>query len=170
MTKHDKAIRNYFTGNLVSYVYKDELLQHVLNNKNSGLTFVSPSVAEGVDFKYDAARAQIILKRPTPNIGNPYVNAQYKGNSAFGIPKDPNYLDRVTYIEMMQMYGRIMRAEDDWGVTIVYDQAIAKSFNSLLSPRGARRVKELGLDYFVSAIKGRPDTYGFPIFDWPFNE
>lgn len=168
IAKNDKAIRNDVTGKLVSYVYKDELLQHIFNNKNSGLTFVSPSVAEGVDFKYDVARAQIILKRPTPNIGDPYVNAQYKGNSMFGIPRDPNYLDRVTYIDMMQMYGRIMRAEDDWGVTIVYDQAIAKSFNSLLSPRGARRVQELGLDYFVSAIKGRPDTYGFPIFDWPF--
>lgn len=168
IAKNDKAIRNEVTGKLVSYVYKDELLEHMFNHKNSGLTLVSPSVAEGVDFKYDIARAQIILKRPTPYLGDPYVNAQYKGNPAFGIPRDPNYLDRVTYIDIMQMYGRIMRAEDDWGVTIVYDQAITKSFNSLLSQRGARRVKELGLDYFVSAIKGHSDDYGFPVFTLPF--
>jgi len=168
IAKNDKPIRNELTGHTTSFIYKDELLQHIMTHPNSGLTFVSASVNEGVDFKYDIARAQIILKRPTPNIMAPYVNSQYKGNPAFNVPKDPMFLDRVTYTDMVQMYGRIMRANDDWGVTIIYDQAIAKSFNMLLSPRGTWRIRELGLDYFVSAIKGGVDHYGFPRFDWPF--
>lgn len=166
--KNDRLIRNEVTGKATQFIYKDELLQYLINHKNSGLTLVTASMAEGVDLKYDIARAQIIMKRPTPSLGDPYVSSQYKGNPAFGIPKDPNFLDRVTYTDMMQMYGRIMRAEDDWGITIVYDQAIAKAFNSLLSSRGSRRVQELGLDYFVSAIKGGVDRNGFPYFDWPF--
>lgn len=168
LAANDMPIRNECTGHTTSFIYKDELLQYIMTNPNSGLTFVSASVNEGVDFKHDIARAQIILKRPTPNIMAPYVNAQYKGNPAFNVPKDPMYLDRATYTDMIQMYGRIMRAEDDWGVTIVFDQAIAKTFNTLLSRRGAWRIRELGLDYFISAIKGGVDHNGFPYFDWPF--
>ncbi len=167
--KNDRIIRNEITGKSTQFIYKDELLQHLINHKNSGLTLVTASMAEGVDLKYDIARAQIILKRPTPSLGDPYVNSQYKGNPTFGIPKDPNFLDRATYTDMMQMYGRIMRAKDDWGVTVVYDQAIAKAFGYLLSSRGRQRVQELGLDYFVSAIKGGLDRNGFPYFDWPFD-
>ena len=168
LAKNDFPIRNEMTGYSTSFVYKDELLQYIMNHPNSGLTFVSASVNEGVDFKYDIARAQVILKRPTPNIGDPYVKAQYKGNPTFNVPKDPTYLDRATYTDMMQMYGRIMRAQDDWGVTVIFDQAITKSFNTLLSSRGAWRVRNLGLDYFVSAIKGGVDRNGFPYFNWPF--
>lgn len=166
--KNDKAIRNEVTGKLTQFVYKDELLQHLINHQNSGLTLVSASMAEGVDLKYDIARAQIILKRPIPNIGDPYIHSKYKGNPDFGIQKDPNFLDRVVYTDMMQMYGRIMRAEDDWGITVIYDQSITKSFNTILMSRMQWRVKELGLDYFVSAIKGGLDRNGFPYFDWPF--
>ena len=168
IAKNDKPIRNEKTGHVTSFIYKDELLQYIMTHPNSGLTYVSASVNEGVDFKYDIARAQIILKRPTPNIKAPYVNAQYKGNPAFNVPKDPMYLDRATYTDIVQMYGRVMRAQDDWGVTIIFDQAIAKSFNTLLSRRGAWRIGELGLDYFISAIKGGVDHNGFPYFDWPF--
>ena len=165
--KH-QPIRNKHTGHVTSFIHKDEILQYMYNHPNSGTTLVSPSVAEGVDFKHDIARAQIILKRPTPNIGDPYVNSQYKGNPTFNIPRDPGYIDRATYTEMMQMYGRIMRAQDDWGITIIYDQAIIKPFSKLLMPRSSMLVKKLGLDYLVSAIKGGIGDGGKPYYDWLF--
>jgi Rad3-related DNA helicase len=168
--KNDGAITNDVTRKVTSFIYKDELLQHFFRNPNSGLTLVSSSVNEGVDYKHDIARAQIILKRPTPSLGDPYVMSNYKGNPTFNIPRDPNFLDRSTYTDIMQMYGRIMRAEDDWGATIIYDQALAKAFTTLLSKRGSYRIRELGLDYLVSAIKGGIGDDGFPVFDWPFNK
>jgi Rad3-related DNA helicase len=114
--KNDRQIRNKRTGHITNFIYKDELLQHLFRHPNEGITMVSASLNEGVDLKYDIARAQIILKRPIPSLGDPYVMSKYRGNPAFNIPKDPNYLDRAVYTDMMQMYGRVMRSEDDWGV------------------------------------------------------
>jgi len=166
--KNDKSIKNKITHHVTNFIHKDEILQYLFRHPNEGITFVSASVNEGVDFKYDTARIQIILKKPIPSLGDPYVMSKYKGNETFNISKDPNYLDRAVFTDMIQMYGRIMRAEDDWGITITFDQSIAKSMTYMLSKNGMKRVKELGIDYFVSAIRGGIGKDGFPIFDWPF--
>lgn len=170
LSQNSMPIRNSVTGWRTEFIHKDELLQHLIHHPNSGLTLVSASVSEGVDFKHDVARAQIILKRPTPYLGSPYVNAYYRGNEQVGVRKDPNYLDRVTFTEITQQYGRVMRAADDWGYTVIMDQALAKSLYHLLSSRGEGRVSDLNLTYFASGVQGDRDFRGLPKFRWPFDQ
>jgi Rad3-related DNA helicase len=71
-------------------------------------------IGEGVDFSYDQARLQVIVKVPFPDLGDPYVQAMV------GRRGEGWYLwQAVKALE--QAYGRIVRAEDDWGVTVCLD-------------------------------------------------
>ncbi len=147
-------IVNRNTGIKITGTPKDDIIAMLKGNPNSGIIAVSPSIMEGLDCKYQIARAQIILKHPIPNIGDPYVQAYYKGNKEVGVERDYGYLDRCAYIDMMQMYGRIMRAKDDWGFTVVFDQASALSLKRMLSDRSGKMISNLGIQYFMSAIQG----------------
>ena len=81
-----------------------------------GRVMVSPSMGVGVDLPYDLCRFQIIVKIPFPNAGDPVRRAQ--AQTAFG--KKLAIYD--TAMALQQTYGRIMRAQDDWGVTYLLDQ------------------------------------------------
>lgn len=105
---------------------KEEVIARFCSSPGQGLTLVSPSIMEGLDFKYDICRAQIILKGPIPSLDDPYVMGRFKGVPEIGLPASPTYLDRLCAIDLNQTYGRVCRADDDWGETYVYDMAIAK--------------------------------------------
>jgi len=156
----DKSYLVHFTGNSIINRHtdheslpmpKDEMINIIKTNPNSGLTVISPSISEGVDFKGQIARAQIILKRPIPYLGDIYVRSYYKGNEQVGVQKDPEYLDRVCYTTLIQQYGRVMRGKDDWGITIVMDQSITMSLKKLLQDK--ERIKEMNIQYFTDGIR-----------------
>jgi Rad3-related DNA helicase len=77
---------------------------------------VSPSVDTGFDFPYSMAEYQIILKCPFPVPTDPLVAARSM--------HDPMYHRKVAVTRLVQMAGRIVRAEDDAGDTYVLDNAI----------------------------------------------
>lgn len=158
-------IQNEITGHVVWSKSKDELIQIIKSRPNSGLTIISPSISEGVDFKNKMARAQIILKRPVPYLGDVYVRSCYRGNPDVGVERDPYYLDRVCYTTMIQQYGRIVRSEDDWGITIIIDQSITSSIKSILKERGI--IGELNIGYFTDGIQYEYKNRQI-IFSWPF--
>jgi len=85
-----------------------------------GSILVSPVVGTGYDFKHDLARWQIIAKVPFLNPTSPIVKARTRlWKSKYKL----NYLTLMAAKAVLQMYGRIVRAEDDWGVTWVIDDA-----------------------------------------------
>lgn len=74
---------------------------------------VSPVLGTGYDFPYDQAEYQILVKMPFPVT----VDKIMKARTA----RDRGYRDYVTMIELVQMVGRIVRAEDDRGETFILD-------------------------------------------------
>lgn len=82
-------------------------------NSKEPLILVSPSIHTGYDFPYDAARWQIIGKLPFPDSRGPIMEARAKD--------DKEYFAHSTAATLQQMAGRIVRAEDDWGETLIVD-------------------------------------------------
>lgn len=78
-----------------------------------GAVLVSPSMDIGVDLPYDQARWQIIAKIPFPNLNDPVVDRRRQF--------EPEWYARRTLSRLLQTCGRIVRAEDDYGVTYILD-------------------------------------------------
>lgn len=74
---------------------------------------ISPVCQQGVDFKHDRARFQLIVRVPYPNAGDVFVKEMMK--------EYPEWYNYKTLITFGQMLGRPVRAEDDHGVTILMD-------------------------------------------------
>ena len=104
-----------------SQIKKDDGVSCLKNNHGKGLVLVSPSVKEGVDFKYGAARAQIIVKAPIPYWGDAFVQAMTNGVPELEIAPDKLFGDRRVLRDLTQMYGRVMRSPDDGGLTFILD-------------------------------------------------
>jgi len=91
---------------------KNEILrQHFENNNPSVL--VSPSMSTGVSFDDDRSRFQIIAKIPYPSLGSKKNKMRQKQN--------PQWYALRTVQELLQMSGRIVRSETDYGATIIID-------------------------------------------------
>lgn len=80
------------------------------------LILVSPSVGTGYDFPFDAARWQIISKMPFPP-----PTKVIQARSVL----DKDYRNYVTLTDVVQMAGRVMRDEKDYGITFIVDDQIA---------------------------------------------
>ena len=166
LQKAGSQIENRKTEYVMWAKDKNDLIETMKDCPDSGLTIVSPSISEGVDFKGDMARAQIILKRPIPYLGDVYVKSYYKGNPDVGIERDPDFLDRICYTTMTQQYGRVMRSTDDWGYTIIMDQSITWALKYLAKNR--RKVGDLNIGYFWEGLQIDTSKPGKPAFPWIF--
>lgn len=93
--------------------------------------FLSPVCQQGVDFKYDRARFQIVLRIPYLNTSDEYVNYVVKNDF-----QKYNYWALLTF---GQQIGRVNRAEDDFGVTFLMDER----FNKFIQKNSAKLPKWL---------------------------
>lgn len=143
-----ETILNKPSGKIVTKYDKDAVLKLASVNHNSGLIFISPSLVEGVDFKYDRARSQIIVKSPIPYMGDAYVKEMSR--------KDPSYIDRIIWMNLVQMYGRVMRATDDEGVTLIQDLAAKRTFSKAFTKDG--EIKRLNIGYFAEAVQAKVEN------------
>ena len=76
--------------------------------------FISPSCVAGVDLKYDLCRWQVCVSVPYPPAGTGfYQRALSKGLWLL--------YNTHTLRQIMQMFGRPVRAADDWGITYLAD-------------------------------------------------
>ena len=124
---HNYELTNYLLENiklnrLISHDTsnrEDALIKFKMNKDNAVL--VSPSMSEGVDLPYDDCRFQIIYKIPYPYL----VDKQIKKRSDY----DYKFIHYETVKTLIQTYGRIMRSENDYGITYIIDG----SFLSLLA-------------------------------------
>jgi Rad3-related DNA helicase len=80
--------------------------------------FLSPVCQQGVDFKGDRARFQIILRVPYPNTSDAFMAKMVKTQFA--------YYNYQALIVFGQQIGRVNRSETDFGVTILMDERFEK--------------------------------------------
>jgi hypothetical protein len=93
---------------------------------SQGKVLVASGLYEGVDLPYDAARWQIIGKVPYLSLANPVVAAK--------VEEDPDWYAWQTWKRLLQASGRIVRAADDFGETLMFDA----NFERLLRDDDAR--------------------------------
>lgn len=91
--------------------FHDELTAF-FNSRGNGV-FVSPVCQQGVDFKDDRARFQIILRVPYPNAGSAFVADKLK--------KDFAWFNYQALLVFGQQVGRVNRGPDDFGATFLLD-------------------------------------------------
>jgi Rad3-related DNA helicase len=109
------------------------------------LILVSPVMTTGYDFPYDQARWQIIAKVPFPVTVDKIMKARAE--------RDKGYKDYVTMVALVQTAGRICRAEDDWGETIIVDSDFGWWW---------AKCKHLCPSWFNESVR-KEDTLGMPL-------
>jgi Rad3-related DNA helicase len=92
-------------------------LEKFYESKGNGV-FISPACQQGVDFKGDRARFQIILRVPYLNTGDKFVEHKVKN--------DFPWYNHQALVTFGQQTGRINRSEEDFGVTILLDERFLK--------------------------------------------
>ena len=88
---------------------------HEWMDSGDSTVLVTAAAKEGVDLAYEKARVQVILKLPVPNLRDPYVSSLRRNL--------PVYYNYSIAAALVQQSGRVVRARDDWGFTIIYDSA-----------------------------------------------
>lgn len=100
------------------------------------LIFVSPVCQQGVDFKEDRARFQILTRVPYLNTSDEFV--------AHKVQNDYNWYNYQALIVFGQMLGRPVRSEKDFGATFLLDSR----FNKFIS-KNSRKLPKWVQDAFV---------------------
>jgi ATP-dependent DNA helicase DinG len=100
------------------------------------LIFVSPVCQQGVDFKDDRARFQILTRVPYLNTSDPFIDHKVKN--------DFNWYNYQALIVFGQMIGRPVRSERDFGATFLLDSR----FNKFIS-RNSRKLPKWLMDAIV---------------------
>ena len=81
---------------------------------------IGASIKDGVDFKGDLCRFQIVFKIPYPQL-----NEQVK----YRRDLDPKWFYYQTVMALMQAYGRGIRDTDDWCVMYIIDSSFKQLFD-----------------------------------------
>ena len=84
------------------------------------LILIGASIKDGVDFKGDLCRFQIVFKMPYPQL-----NEQVK----YRRDLDPKWYYYQTVMALMQAYGRGIRDNDDWCVMYIIDSSFKQLFD-----------------------------------------
>jgi ATP-dependent DNA helicase DinG len=104
--------------------------------RSRGKVFVSVAFSEGQDWKYDVCDAQILLKVPFPDLGDNRVKRRLELGHR-------EWYQNQALLEVIQAYGRAIRAEDDMARFYIVDG----SFTRL-----ARDCWEVIPDWFKEAL------------------
>ena len=103
---------------------------------NKPVILVGAGIKDGVDFKHDKCRFQIIFKIPYPSLAGKQVNIRTH--------YDESWYNYQTIMPLMQAYGRGIRDNDDYCTCYILDN----DFEKLLM-----KFKYLFNEYFLEAIK-----------------
>ncbi len=113
---------------------RNSIIRKFIHSKEP-LVLITPSAYEGMDFRDDMCRWQVICKVPYPNLGNKQVRMRME--------LDNRWYQWKTVLRLVQTYGRGTRSKDDWCDTYLLD----KSFETL-----ARFNRELFPEWFKEAV------------------
>ena len=128
---HERGIihcfnRKYRTAIWENTANRDRMITHdsfdrqeVLKNfttdvpEGDNTVLLSVNMGEGVDLKDDLARFQIIVKCPFLPLGDPWIKLHKE--------RSDNWYKDQAIIELMQMAGRVVRSQEDFGFTYILD-------------------------------------------------
>ena len=113
---------------------RNEILNE-FNESDENIVLIGASIKDGVDFKGDLCRFQIVFKVPYPQL-----NEQVKYRKDL----DPKWYYYQAVMSLMQAYGRGIRDKDDWCVMYIIDSDFIKLFDFN---------KNFFNEYFSEAIK-----------------
>ena len=107
--------------------FQEKLAEFYASEGNK--VFISPICQQGVDFKGDRARFQIILRVPYPSTSDPFIRDKVEG--------DFQWYNYQALVVFGQQTGRINRSEDDYGATFLMDERFNRfiSRNSKVLPK-----------------------------------
>jgi Rad3-related DNA helicase len=100
---------------------REEKLQEWMRSR--GKVFVSVAFNEGQDWKYTLCSAQILLKVPFPDIGDRRIKRRLE----LGYRR---WYQNQAMLEMIQAYGRAVRAEDDAARFYIVDGSCIELFRN----------------------------------------
>lgn len=131
-------IKKQLDSKRVWVVQGDSRAETIANFEESDkpITLVGAGIKDGVDFKGDKCRYQILFKMPKPSIGSAQVLKRAK--------LDPVWYAYQTIMDTMQSYGRGIRDESDYCTYYILDS----DFENFISKYGF-----LFNDYFKEAIQ-----------------
>jgi Rad3-related DNA helicase len=115
---HQRALANNLSPDLKHRLIvhsrddRDEKLEEWMRSR--GKVFVSVAFNEGQDWKYDLCSAQILLKVPFPDLGDRRVKRRLELGHR-------RWYQNQAMLEVIQAYGRAIRAEDDFARFYVID-------------------------------------------------
>lgn len=113
---------------------RNEILNEFSENEDN-MVLIGASIKDGVDFKGDLCRFQIIFKVPYPQLNE---QVKYRKNL------DPKWYYYQAIMALMQAYGRGIRDKDDWCVMYIIDSDFMKLFDFN---------RNFFNEYFAEAIK-----------------
>jgi Rad3-related DNA helicase len=76
--------------------------------RTKGAVLLAPSLDRGIDLPHDACRVVVMAKVPFPDLGDKQISARIY------TPGGQTWYSAQTIRTIVQMFGRGMRAEDDW--------------------------------------------------------
>jgi Rad3-related DNA helicase len=97
---------------------KEVLNKWMTSPASEGKVFIASGFEEGIDLKGSEYEWQAIARVPWPSLADPAVRKKTDRNERWYIWK--------TLQKIIQAYGRICRAADDYGVTYVLDEQFEK--------------------------------------------
>lgn len=106
---------------------------------------IGAGIKDGVDFKHDKCRYQIIFKIPYPSLAGKQVNIR--------MHYDESWYNYQTIMPLMQAYGRGIRDSTDYCTCYVLDN----DFEKLL-----RNYRYLFNEYFLEAVSGTVKSKTIP--------
>ena len=115
---------------------RNEVLSDFSESDDS-IVLIGASIKDGVDFKGDLCRFQIIFKIPYPQL-----NEQVKYRKDL----DPKWYYYQAVMSLMQAYGRGIRDKDDWCVMYIIDSDFMRLFDFN---------RNFFNEYFAEAIKNK---------------
>jgi len=113
---------------------REERLREWMQSR--GKVFVSVAFNEGQDWKYDVCDAQILLKVPFPDLGDKRVKRRLDMGHQ-------QWYNNQAMLEVIQAYGRAVRAEDDKARFYIVDGSF---------PRLVRKCWQFIPDWFKEAL------------------
>jgi Rad3-related DNA helicase len=114
--------------------FQDRLQEFYRTESNK--VFISPVCQQGVDFKQDRARFQIITRVPYLNTSDDFINHK--------VQNDFSWYNHQALVIFGQQIGRINRSEDDYGATFLMDER----FNRFIK-RNASKFPKWVLDAII---------------------
>ena len=134
----DKGIIHTVNGELCLYLMEHSrhgyrLITHDTKNRGDMVDFfmdstrplvlVSPSFSRGLDLKGDKGRFQCILKIPYASLGDMQTKARADDGD-----RGQSWYSGLAIRDVVQMSGRVVRSEDDWGVTYIMDARFGRFY------------------------------------------